>query len=131
MKKNRKLLLGVLCLICLAALLLCVWIFARPAPQAGSKNITVSVVHSDGSTRDFDYWTEASYLAEVLTEEGLIDGEEGEFGLFVLTVDGETTDYERDGSWWCLTKGGQEVTTGVSETALADGDHYEWTYTVG
>ena len=49
----------------------------------------------------------------------------------VHTVDGETADYSKDHSLWCLTKGGEWLDTGVDETLIADGEHYEFTYTVG
>ena len=49
----------------------------------------------------------------------------------VYTVDGETADWDRDQSWWCLTKNGDWMDTGVDDTVIADGEHYEFTYTVG
>ena len=49
----------------------------------------------------------------------------------VNTVDGETADYARDQSWWCLTKGGEWIDTGVDSTMISDGEHYEFTYTIG
>ena len=63
--------------------------------------------------------------------DGLIAGEESSYGLMVTTVDGETADYGRDQSWWCLTKDGAWMDTGVDDTMIADGDHYEFTYTIG
>ena len=51
-------------------------------------------------------------------------------GMFVTTVDGETVD-EGNQEWWCLTKGGGMVTTGVDSTEVSDGDVYELTFTVG
>ena len=131
MKASRKYFAAAALLLVLAAALLCVYHYVRPAAGAGSKRISVTVIHKDGSEKDFAYQTDAEYLSEVLLSEGLIVGEEGAYGLYVTTVDGEEADYAVDGGWWCLTKDGAEWTYGASATALADGDRYEWTYTVG
>lgn len=131
MKAQKKYLIAAALLLALSAALLAAYRYARPAAEAGSKRISVTVVHKDGSERRFSYETDAEYLSDALLAEGLIDGEEGPYGLYVTTVDGETADYAADGGWWCLTKGGAEWTYGASATAIADGDGYEWTYTVG
>lgn len=131
MKASKKYLAAAAALIAMAVILLCVYTYTRPAPGEGSKHISVTVIHGDGSEKSFSYQTDAEYLDEVLLAEGLIRGEEGAYGLYVTVVDGEEADYGANQSWWCLTKDGAEWMYGASETALADGDSYEWTYTVG
>ena len=59
-------------------------------------------------------------------DEELVDGEESAYGLFIMTVDGETID-EADQEWWCITRGGERVDTGADTTPIADGDHFELT----
>lgn len=130
MKKSKKSLIAVAVLVVLAAVMVGVYMLARPEASAGSKHISVTVVHKDGSEKSFSYQTDAEYLAEVLLNEGLISGDEGAYGLYVTTVDGEEANYDVDQSWWCLTKDGNEWMYGVSDTAIADGDKYEWTYTI-
>lgn len=97
---------------------------------ADTKTITVTVVHGDGSTKDFTVKTDKELLGEALTDEELIEGENGPYGLFVKTVDGETVD-DANQEWWCLTKGGESVETGVDSTPVEDGATYEWTLMVG
>ena len=109
-----------------------VWFFTRSAPVDGTKTITLEVIHRDGSTASFSISSDAGNLRTALEQvDGLIAGEESPYGLMVHTVDGETADYGKDQSWWCLTKGGEWLDTGVDETLIADGEHYEFTYTVG
>lgn len=109
-----------------------VWYFNRPVAVDGSKTITLEVIHGDGSTASFTVSSEAENLRAALeTVDGLIEGEESAYGLMVSTVDGETADYARDQSWWCLTKDGEWIDTGVDSTMISDGEHYEFTYTVG
>lgn len=97
---------------------------------ADTKTVTVTVVHGDGSTKDFTVKTDKELLGEALTDEKLIEGENGPYGLFVKTVDGETVD-DANQEWWCLTKGGESVETGVDSTPVEDGAAYEWTLMVG
>ena len=53
-----------------------------PKTKEGEKSITVTVVHGDGSSKDFDLQTNSEYLREALEEQDLITGTEGEYGLF-------------------------------------------------
>ena len=66
----------------------------------------------------------------MLEPAGLIAGEETEYGLFVKTVDGYTVN-DANQEWWCFTRGGEMLNTGVDTTPVADGDHFEITLTVG
>lgn len=131
---NKKAIQGiaVLAAFCVAAAgLWSVWKANRPEAVAGEKQITVRVIHSDGSTAEFEYQTGLEYLGELLLDEGLISGEDSSFGLFVQTVDGETVDFAKDQSWWKLACNGTDVTNGVDSVVLRDGDEYEWAYTTG
>ena len=100
------------------------------AEQQAEKTIVVTVVHKDGTSKDFTISTKAETLREACEEQDLIAGEESSFGLYLLTVDGETVD-EANQEWWCITKGGTMTDTGVDGIIIADGDAYEFTITVG
>ena len=52
----------------------------KKAPTEGQKTITVSVVDKDGASEEFTYQTDREFLGEVLQDEKLVEGEEGEFG---------------------------------------------------
>ena len=130
MKKKQRFAVAGFLLLLLAVFL--IWQFTRPVPVAGAKTVTLDVVHGDGSVATFTLHTDAETLRAALGEvEGLIAGDDGAYGLMVTTVDGETADWSRDQSWWCLTKDGVQLDTGVDSTLIADGEHYEFTYTVG
>lgn len=96
----------------------------------GVKSITLTVVHGDGASKDFTIETSQEMLGAALQDEKLIEGDESEYGLFVTTVDGETADSSQQ-QWWCLTAGGETVTTGVDSTPVEDGGKYEFTLTTG
>ena len=130
MKKKQIIAFTAFIVLLLAVFL--VWHFNRPAPAEGAKTVTLEVIHGDGRTASFTIHTDAENLRSALEQiDGLIAGEESSYGLMVYTVDGETADWDRDQSWWCLTKGGEWMNTGVDDTVIADGDIYEFTYTVG
>ena len=97
--------------------------------QATPITITLEVIYPDGSSKEFVIATDSSKnLRQALEGEGLISGEEGAYGLYVKVVDGVTADYDVDQSWWSLSKDG-EMCSGVESTPIADGDHFELTYT--
>lgn len=127
---NRKtLIIALAALIVVVAAFVGVWMATRPETQQGDKTITVTVVNKE-SEKDFEINTDAEMLRGALDEIDLVQGEEGEFGLFIKTVDGYTAD-EAAQEWWCVTKGGEDVYTGVESTPIADGEQYEITLMTG
>ena len=130
-KKTRNIIIAVAVLLVLVVGALLVWNQFKPAAKVGEKAIVSEVVHADGSSKDFNIRTDAENLRGALEQEdGLIAGSDGEYGLFVETVDGETANMDNQ-EWWCFTKNGETLMTGVDDTMIADGEHYEATLTVG
>lgn len=130
MKKNKKLILAVSVLAALVLIVGAVFMLNRPATAAGAKDITVQVVFADGSDKVHELKTDAEFLRGALEEAKLVEGSESEYGLFVTTVDGVAAN-DANQEWWCFTKSGEAVMTGVDTTPIADKDHFEITLTVG
>lgn len=126
---NKKLWLALALLVVAVAVALGLWYFNRPTTVGGEKTITATVV-ADGSEEAFTITSEDKYLRGALESIDLIAGEESEYGLFVTTVNGITADDSKQ-EWWCFTKGGQSLDTGVDSTPIADGDAFEITLTEG
>lgn len=117
------------------ALLTALTVFAgcgqsKSGGDGSKKTVTVTVTHKDGSTKDFTYETTEEMLGKALADEGLIEGEEGQYGLFVTTVDGYKAD-EGSQEWWCLTVDGESATTGIDSTPIEEGKEYGLVLTVG
>ena len=92
--------------------------------MAGEKTITVEITHGDQSTKTVVLRTAAEHLGDALREqEGLVSGEEGAYGLYIRTVDGETASDE-DRTWWCITRDGEELPTSADSTVIVDGEQY-------
>ena len=86
MKQMKKRLFSLL----LAAALLLTLAGCAASGAADKKTVTVTVVHGDGTQREFTLQTAAETLSGALEEAALAQGEEGPYGLYILTVDGET-----------------------------------------
>jgi hypothetical protein len=130
LKKQTKIILGVVALVAVVAILLGVYFGTRPDTTEGAKALTITVVHGDDSQNVFEIHTDAEYLDAALTENDIASGEDSEYGLFITTVDGETANSDNE-EWWCITQDGEMLMTGASETPINDGDSYELTLTVG
>lgn len=128
MSKKQTILIGAVVLV-LAAAMACIYLTTRPATSAGAKEITVEVVHADQSSKTFTYRTDAEMLGEVLLAEGLVQGEIGQYGLYINTVDGEDAIYENDGAYWALMVSGEYAVTGADATPIQDGDSFQLIYT--
>ncbi|MDD6807028.1 MAG: DUF4430 domain-containing protein [Oscillospiraceae bacterium] len=127
---NKKVIGAIVALVVLIAVVVGCLLAFGPKTSEGSKTITVQVVHADKSTKDFTYKTDAQYLAEVLKENKLIEGEESEYGLFITTVDGEKADYNTNGSYWSIYVNGEYGQYGADQQPVNDGDTFKLAYEV-
>lgn len=133
MKENRKTIIAIIILAVLVAAAVLVWAFFGPDRDTDSfdKTISVTVIHGDGSTKDFSIDTNEEYLRGALEQESLVQGDESEFGLFINTVDGETADADAQ-QWWCINDAnGEMLMTGVDDTVIHDGDAFQIVLTTG
>lgn len=129
--KNKKLILIAVALIACVAVMLGIFVMTRPETVAGSKTVTVTVVHKDGSEKVFTCKTDAEYLGTVLVDENIVAPNYGEFGLYFDTADGETADYNVDGGWWQVLIGEESAMVGADQIPIADGDTFKLVYTIG
>ena len=130
MNQNKKAIIAAILLVAAAALIFGFWMRRQPAPSAGEKALTISVIHGDGSQRQFDLVTTTENLGDALVEAGIVEDNQQEFGLYIITADGETADEARQ-QWWCLTSGGERLTSGANDTMIQDWDVYELTLNTG
>lgn len=90
----------------------------------GSKEFALTVTDKDGNETQFEIHTDKETVGEALQELNLIEGEEGEYGLFVKIVNGITADYDTDGVYWAFYVNGEYATSGVDVTQITEGDSY-------
>lgn len=90
----------------------------------GEKQFLFTVVDGEGKETQFEIHTEKETVGEALLDLGLIDGEDGDYGLYVKTVNGITADYDTDGVYWAFYINGEYASTSVDLTTIAEGDSY-------
>ncbi|MBR2869027.1 MAG: DUF4430 domain-containing protein [Clostridia bacterium] len=94
----------------------------------GQKTITVEV-EAEEKVVVFTVKTDKETVGEALQELELIEGEEGEYGLYVKTVNGMLADYGVNQSYWAFLINGEYASTGVDGAVIADKEIYRLVYT--
>ena len=105
-----------------------------PATEDGTAVATVkgegatvfyfNVVDKDGSKTAFEIHTDKTLVGDALMELGLLEGEEGPYGLYVKKVNGITADFDADGTYWAFYIDGAYGMTGVDKTDIVPGSTY-------
>ena len=90
----------------------------------GATAITVEVQGADGKSVTFTVNTDEETVGAALLKLGVIAGEDSDYGLYVKTVNGETADYDTDGTYWGFYINGEYAMTGVDATTLEAGTTY-------
>ena len=96
---------------------------------APMKTFTVTVVHKDGTSKDFTYETTEEFVGPVLEAEGLIEGNAGPYGMEITKVDGEQAIYNEDKAYWAVYEGEEYALQGIDTTPAVDGGVYKLVYT--
>lgn len=121
----KKALSCILCIVLFAAMALCTTgCNDNKAPTGEKVTFQFTVVDVEGKETKFDVTTDKTIVGEALQEEGLIQGEPGEYGLYVKTVNGLTLDYNKDGKYWAFYVNGEYALTGVDQTEIKEGEVY-------
>ena len=92
----------------------------------GSRAFSLTVTGQDGAECRFEIHTDKETVGDALQELGVIEGEEGEYGLYVKTVNGLTLDYDKDGKYWAFYVNGEYASSGVDATAIQEGESYSF-----
>lgn len=77
----------------------------------GAVAFTVEVQGADGKTVTFTVNTDEETVGAALLKLGVIAGDDSEYGLYVKTVNGETADYDTDGTYWGFYINGEYAMT--------------------
>ena len=127
--KNKKLIIVAVAFVAVIALMAGLFLSTRPEAVEGSKNVTIVIVHKDGTEKTLTYATDAENLAELLLEKELATGYSSEeYGFTVESVDGVTADWVADGAYWALYVGDEYAVTSASGILLTDGGVYKLVY---
>ena len=107
----------------LSMLLVLVLVFSLAACSAKT-SFTVVTTDLEGKETTHTVKTDAATVGEALLEEGLIAGEDSQYGLYITIVNGIPLDWEKDGKYWAFYINGEYAMTGVDTTEVEDGAVY-------
>lgn len=92
----------------------------------GSGSVTFQLeVKADDRSVTFTVSTDEAVLGDALLASNLIAGDEGDYGLYIKSVNGIPADYDVDGYYWAIYENGEYLMTGVDGTEIVPGGHYE------
>ena len=90
----------------------------------GSTEFVFKVHKASGEVVSFTVKTDKKTVGEALVAAGLIEGEDGPYGLYVKIVDGERHEYEDDGMYWAFYENDAYALNGVDSTEIESGVEY-------
>ena len=84
----------------------------------GSTVFPFVVVDKDGNETNLEIHTDKTIVGEALLDLGVIEGDAGQYGLYVKKVNGISADYDKDGVYWAFYINGEYGMTGVDMTEI-------------
>ena len=91
----------------------------------GSKSFNLTIVDKEGTEHEYLIHTDEEMVGFALIAHELIEGEEGPYGMYIKSVLGQKLDYETDKMYWSFYVGGEYAMTGVDQTPITEGEHYQ------
>lgn len=90
----------------------------------GERQFDFIVRYADKSEDRFVINTDATFVGQALLDLGLIEGEDGPYGLYIKKVNGVTADFDIDGTYWSFYIDGEYAMTGADATEITEGASY-------
>ncbi len=106
-------------------------IFAFSEIGEGNKSFVFEVHDDEGKISSITVNTNKKTVGEALLEYAIINGEQGDYGLYVKSVNGIVADYATNGAYWAFYINGNYASTGVDLTEINESDVYSFRYEKG
>lgn len=90
----------------------------------GKVSFNFSVVDKSGNETKYLIHTDKTIVGDALLEHALIEGDAGDYGLYVKKVNGITADYDVDKTYWAFYINGEYAMSGVDATNVTEGENY-------
>ena len=90
----------------------------------GAKSFELTIVDKEGVTHPYMIHTDEEMVGYALIEHKLIEGEQGQYGMYIKSVLGQVLDYETDGMYWAFYVNGEYAMTGVDQTPVTADTSY-------
>ena len=95
----------------------------------GGTTFNFRCVFEDGNEKLYTVSTDKKTVGEALYENKLIDGDQGEFGLYVKSVCDVVADYDVNGAYWAFYEGENMSMNSCDATPITVGAEYSFRYT--
>ncbi len=82
------------------------------------------ICDKDGNETTVTVKTDKKMVGEALLDEKIVEGEMGDYGLYVKKVNGIVADYDADQTYWAFYIDGQYAMTGIDMTEITQGSTY-------
>ncbi len=86
----------------------------------GEYSFDFTAVAGDGERFEYTVRTDLDTVGDALCSLGLVDGEEGPFGLYVKSVCGVVADYDLDKTYWAFYTDGEMSMVGADAVKCTD-----------
>jgi len=140
-RKFQSAVLVILSLVCILCLASCrtpeetgVWenaVYTEDTELGSGAKTVILEVKAEEKTVTFTVKTDKDTVGAALLEHELIAGEDGEFGLYIKSVNGMTADYDVDQTYWAFSINGEYAMSGVDGTEITEGAIYRLERTKG
>lgn len=90
------------------------------------KHLDYEVVDADGNAETSHIHTTKETVGEALQEAGVLAGTEGDYGLYITSVNGIVADYNIDGTYWAFYVNDAYATKGADQTPIVEGELYSF-----
>lgn len=94
----------------------------------GSAVFVFQMKDKEENVTEWEIHTDEKTVGGALMALGLIEGEEGEYGIYVKKVCGIEADYDKDQSYWAFYVDGEYGTSGVDQTEIETDKVYAFVY---
>jgi len=91
----------------------------------GSVSFPLTIVDKEGNEINITVKTNQETVGGALLELGIVEGEDGSYGLYMTHVNGIPAIYEEDGTYWAFYINGEYAVTGVELTPIVEGESYK------
>ena len=82
------------------------------------------ICDKDGNETTVTVKTDKKMVGEALLDEKIVEGEMGDYGLYVKKVNGIVADYDADQTYWAFYIDDAYAMTGIDETEITAGSTY-------
>ena len=90
----------------------------------GATAFAFVIVDKEGNETAITVKTDKKMVGEALLDEKIVEGEMGDYGLYVKKINGIEADYNVDQTYWAFYIDGEYAMTGVDVTEIAPGVTY-------